>query len=98
MGTKAFLHKTSMLDYQRDNLKHIKHWTEITENQWFEALGELPPMRHRSIREYIFFFCSEAHTSNIHSCYCCVDGKYFSAKRRLTTSYGEMIEEIKGKL
>jgi len=98
MEAKNFIQKSTKLEYQNDNLKHIKPWSEISELQWFESLGELPPMRHRSIREFTFFFCSEAHTSNIHSCYCCVNGKYFSAKRRLTASYEEMIEELKGKL
>lgn len=84
------------LIYTNENTQYIKEWEEITESKWWEALEMLPPLRHLSLEGHTFFFCCEAYTGNIHSCYCSTRGKYFKAMRRLTTSYEEMIKEIKG--
>jgi len=83
------------LIYENENSLYITEWTQITEKKWWDALEELPPLRYKSFQQCTFFFCSEAYTGNIHSCYCSVRGKYFTAMRRLTTNYDEMYEEIK---
>ena len=74
---------------------YIKPWTEITESRWWQSLEELPPVRYQSVDGIEFFFCSEAYSGNIHTCYCNINDKYYSAMRRLTTSYANMIVELK---
>lgn len=77
-----------------EDIAYLKEWSEITESQWWYALEMLPPLKHAHIDGHEFFFCSEAYTGNIHSCYCAVGNKYYTAMRRTTTSYEVMVDEI----
>lgn len=84
----------SKLISHNEDIKYLKEWSEITESKWWDALEMLPPMKHSHIDGHEFFFCSEAYTSNIHSCYCAVGDKYYTAMRRTTTSYEVMVDEL----
>lgn len=85
-----------LLSKNEDEKFISKSWIEITDDQWYEALEVLPPMKWSNVSGFEFFFCSEALTSNIHACYCSVDDKYFTATKRTTTSYKSMIDELRG--
>jgi hypothetical protein len=82
--------------HDNDEALYIKDWKEISESSYWRALEELPPLRHRSVQKIEFFFCSEAYANNIHSCYCNIGKKYYTANRRVTTSYEDMLIELKG--
>lgn len=82
--------------YENDEALYIKEWKEISESSYWRALEELPPLKQRTIEKVCFFFCSEAYTSNIHSCYCSIGEKYYTAMRRTTTTYEDMLIELKG--
>lgn len=73
----------------------IDTWEEITEDEYFVALEVLPPKRYESIEDATFFMHSEATISIIHRVFCCYKGRYFSANRKTTTSYKNMLKAIK---
>lgn len=71
-----------------------KPWIEITEDEWWDMYEVLPPMKDTRLDGWHFFFISEATTSNIHACFCEIGDRYFTASRRTSTPYQEMILEI----
>lgn len=49
---------------------YTRQFTEITEDQYEEALCELPPLKWHNASENInVFFCAEAMSGDMHSCY-----------------------------
>lgn len=84
-----------ILNKNEENL-FIKEWKETSESNYWRALEELPPIRQRTKEKVSFFFSGEAYTSNIHSCYCNIGDKYYTTMRRLTTTYEDMLIELKG--
>lgn len=86
----------SKILYENDEALYIEEWKEISESNYWRALEELPPLKQRTVQKVSFFFCSEAYTSNIHSCYCNVGEKYYAAMRRTSTTYENMLIELKG--
>lgn len=67
---------------------------EITEDQFENALCELPPRRWTKEGNKEFFFCSECYTANIHACYLRVGKKYYSALRSISTPAAEIFNSI----
>jgi len=78
--------------------KYINEWVEINEDYYYEMLEILPPLKWRSEQESSFFFISEATASNIHALYCSYNDKYYTANRRLSVKYSDMLDEVKGLL
>lgn len=85
--------------FENERLKFVdKQWTEITEENWWHAFEELPPFKNEHIDESIFFYCAEALTGSIHSCYAKVDDKYYTATKDIygKEGYADFIGEIRG--
>lgn len=78
-----------------EEIEYVKPWTEITESYWFDLYECLPPYRSMTIEDHHFFFVSEAYTGNIHTCCVCHKDRYYKSMRRLTTTYEDMIGELK---
>ena len=74
---------------------YIKPWEQITEEQWDDALNVLPPMNWRTVDGVNFFQCSERMTSNITATYAAVNNKHFTAYRRTSQPYSELVSEIR---
>jgi hypothetical protein len=69
--------------------------TEITEDQFYEALNILPPEDFRTTGNQTAFRMSEYFMSDINSHYLAMDGKYYTSRRRINrNAYEEMIREI----
>jgi hypothetical protein len=61
-------------------MNELNGFKEITEEQWFDALGQLPPLSWNS-DEYGFtqrFFCMEFQWGTQTDCYVKVHDKYFA--------------------
>jgi len=75
--------------YQQSERDMVTTFKEVTEEQYFDALECLPPMKWHNISSDLnVFFISEATTGVLHSCYIAQrsTGKYYSALRsRLET-------------
>lgn len=71
-------------------------FVEITEKKYQTMMEVLPPRRMTSFEGGGFFFNPEALFANVHSFYCYINGKYFTADRSLYTPEMELITEIKG--
>ena len=62
-------------------------WKEISEDQYENALNELPPTRWRNGGFYI----SESYTGDVSSFYQEMNGKYYTSFQRLSYDRGEIM-------
>jgi hypothetical protein len=67
---------------------------EITEEKFNDMLEILPPKNLIVQGSFIAFMMCEYFTSNITNYYIKTGGKYYTATKRDTTSYRDLIEEI----
>ena len=74
---------------------YIKPWTEITEDQWTDALEVLPPQKWRTVDGVELFRMSEYTTGNITAHYARAGGRYFTANRRTSDAYENLAQELK---
>ena len=85
---------------------YLKPWKEITEERYNEMLGVLPPEKWKTVSGVSIFRMSEYITSNITAhfvarkasptCgYGCSDMEYFTAYRRTTWDYNNVVKELK---
>lgn len=79
---------------QADEKRFIKPFSEISEEQFYEMFEVLPPEKWVNITNGFMFRMSEYTTSNITAHYIKIGDRHFSAERRTSTSYKEMIEEV----
>lgn len=91
-GELVALHWDAFYDeYYEPYLRGLQgEWVEITEEQWWDALECLPPMRWTRNGDKEFFFISEAYTQDIHSCYVRVGTRYYTARRSIRTPDDEL--------
>lgn len=71
-------------------------WTEITVEQYDDALGCLPPQKWQTVDGVNLFQISEHASGNITAHYAVYKGRYFTAHRRTSDKYETLAEEIKG--
>lgn len=64
----------------------ISEWVEIDKDRYLEMLEVLPP-----IYRGMFFFCSEATYSNIHSCFLKLNGRFYESSRSIKSSESELM-------
>lgn len=77
--------------------KHlIGQFTEISEEDYDEALECLPPQKWETVDGVNIFRMSEYTTGNITCHYTRYNGKHYSANRRTSTPYAQIASEIKG--
>jgi len=90
------LNKDEAIERLNNNQERVfvTDWSEISEKEFYDLYECLPPLKNTRIEEYHFFFISEPTVSNIHACFCEVNSRYYTAGKRLSQSYHEMIKEI----
>ena len=74
--------------------KYIQPWQEISKDDFHEMLNILPPMHWQRYERWEALRISEFTAGNITGTYVRVDGKYYRANRRVTTTYPNMLAEI----
>lgn len=77
-----------------------KDWTEISEEEYFDALECLPPMNWRTIVPGVNIFCiSEGYYGSLHSHFLKLSNlegtKYYSALRCIYTTNDQILNQIK---
>lgn len=72
----------------------VTGWREISEQTWRNSLNCLPPCRWKMVRGVELFYVSEAITSDIHSFYAALDGRYFSRDCRTSVKYDDMAADV----
>jgi hypothetical protein len=77
-----------------EDRQYVAGWREISEQTWRGAMNCLPPCRWRTERGVELFYVSEALTSNIHSFYAALNGRYFTRNCRTTVQYADMVPEV----
>ena len=90
-----------VLSWDEYNTLHAEFYkrpfTEITEDQYENALGELPPHKWHNIGDsgINVFFCSEAMSGEFHSCYIYdrASGKYWAGMIDVFSSDAQILEE-----
>ena len=73
---------------------YIKPWTEITQEQWTEALEVLPPEKWLTVNGVELFRMSEYTTGNITTHYARMGKRCFCANRRTSDSYEKLAAEV----
>jgi hypothetical protein len=85
-----------------ENEKFLTDWEEITEEQYTQALECLPPEKWLRYGLWSFFRMSERMISNITAHYALYNSptctRFFTAHRRTSQDYQEMIQEIRNQL
>jgi len=76
--------------------KIIGEWKEITEEEWMDALGCLPPEKWETVDGVNIFRMCEYRTGNITAHYARYKGRFYTASRRTSVPYADMAKEIKG--
>jgi hypothetical protein len=74
---------------------YIKPWSEITEEEWTDALEVLPPQGRRTVEGVEIFRMSEYTTNDITLYYAACHERYFCAHRRIWEPYSKIAGEIK---
>jgi len=87
--------KIEKLIEKNENEQLLTSWESIKEEDYYRALEELPPLKWENVENASFFMCKEAYSSNIHAVYCEYNCRFYATMRRTTTSYSEMLKEIK---
>lgn len=73
---------------------YSKPFAEITAEQFDEALNCLPPENWQTVAGVNIFRMCEYTTSNITAHYATLNGRFFFAERRNTTSYYDIAREV----
>lgn len=81
--------------HQREEELFITPWKEITEKEYDEMLNVLPPHKWKTVDGVNIFQMSEFTISDITSHYVYFHGKYYTAGRRISTTYETIAQEIK---
>lgn len=74
--------------------KYERDWTEITKQEWWDALEVLPPQKWRTVAGVEIFRMCEYLTGTITAHYARLDDRYFVANRCASTSYEEIAAQI----
>ena len=69
-------------------------WSEITCEDYIEALNVLPPCRYTISENYRFFYSSEAYTGLLHQCYALYNGKYYTSRRLITQKKEQILKTL----
>ncbi|MEB3190436.1 MAG: hypothetical protein VKL42_08855 [Snowella sp.] len=75
--------------------KYVTEPVEITEDDFEEALSELPPLDYCSRNGATTFKCEEMTISHYTSIYCWTEGRYFSFIDSQFMSHEEIVEKVK---
>ena len=73
----------------------MKEWTEITEDQYMEALEVLPPEKWMSNSGVSFFRMCEYNYGDMTAHYAQIGKRYFTAERSIFDKYVDLAREIK---
>lgn len=68
----------------------IGNWTEITAEQYDDALNILPPLQWTGGG----FFCLEAYSGTLHSFYQELDGRYFTSLQSIKAPRADILESL----
>lgn len=82
-----------MIEAAQDD-EYLTGWTEITKEQWWDALEVLPPENWRTVAGVEIFRMCEYLTGNITGHYARLEDRHFVANLRNTTPYAEIAEQI----
>lgn len=74
---------------------YIKPWSEITEDQYMDALECLPPQKWQTVDGVNLFRMSEYTTGSITAHYARFNSKFFTANRRTSDAYDKLAFEVK---
>ena len=77
-----------------EDAAYIKPWTEITEDQWMDALEVLPPQKWQTVNGVELFRMSEYTTGNITTHYARIGERCFCANRRTSDAYEKLAAEV----
>ena len=84
---------------RKENDKMCGPWEPTSKRDYDEAFCCMPPENYQNLYGVEIFRCCEYMTDNITRHYVCVEksrrGKYYSAYRRTSTSYLEIVKEVK---
>ena len=83
------------LIHQAQDACYVTSWQPITEDQWNQWLGCLPPCRWEIVNGVELFYISEAYTSTIHTHCARVGEHYFARRCRTSTPYPVLAAEIR---
>lgn len=67
----------------------------ITESEWYEALGCMPPLNRQGSEDTESFRMSEAYTASVHATYVRIGQRYFCWRERLSTPHSELLATVK---
>lgn len=67
----------------------------ISESEWFEALGCMPPLKRQGDEDTESFRMSESYTASIHATYVRIGQRYFCWRERLSTPHSELLATVK---
>lgn len=74
-------------------------YKEISEEQFYEALGDVPPVRHTTeilsdLSEVRFFFSGEPYRDYLHYVYIALNGKYYTALRSRFANFKTLMKGL----
>lgn len=75
--------------------KFVTEPTEITEDDFEEALEVLPPLKYHTENKVTTFMIEEMTISHYTSIYCSIEGRYFSFTDSQFTSHMTIVEKVK---
>ena len=73
-------------------------FVEITEEDYWEALEVLPPMKHSSYEDIGYFFIGEPTTYSLYGFYVKYNGKYYSALRDIHIRISDLYKQFKAQI
>ncbi len=79
-----------------DNYRHA-NWQEISEESYYSAFGELPPLKYRRLSpDILSFFCMEATSGAFHDVYIEHEttGKFYCARKKITIAADELLKSF----
>jgi hypothetical protein len=74
---------------------YLTHWTRVTEKEWMEALGCLPPEQWLTVCGVNIFRMCEYYADDITWHYARYDGGFFKRRCRTTERYEELAQQVK---
>lgn len=74
--------------------KYCDNWTEITKEQWDDALNVMPPEKWRTEQGVEIFRMCEYLTGDITCHYARLDNRYFASNQRTSTPYDIIAKEV----
>jgi len=77
-------------------------WTSepqvVSESEFFESLGCMPPLKWQSRNGAASFRMSEPYTGTIHAAYVCVGKQHFCFRDRLAKTHEELVAKVKASI